>query len=109
MELRTVHDQFVGKDASGPHLPNGNPEFGWRQFQAPPIQHEAAARIEELEDATCRSLCATIAGRCCLQSLTRSGRLRQSACLTSDRGVAKMCLASVPNHPIPLGMVVNCH
>lgn len=63
-ETRTVHDPFVGADvqisdrlvdrlrgkyASGPHLPNGNPEFGWKQFQAPPIQHEAAARIEELE------------------------------------------------------------
>ena len=65
-EMRTVHDPFHGKDvqisdrlvdrlrgkyASGPHLPNGNPEFGWRQFQSPPIQHEAAARIEELEAA----------------------------------------------------------
>jgi hypothetical protein len=66
LETRTVHDPFVGADvqisdrlvdrlrgkyASGPHMPNGNPEFGWRQFQAPPIQHEAAARIEELEAA----------------------------------------------------------
>ena len=65
-ETRTVHDPFHGKDvqisdkltdrlrgkyASGPHLPNGNPEFGWRQFQAPPIQHEAADRIEKLEAA----------------------------------------------------------
>ena len=64
MEMRTVHDPFHGKDvqisdrlvdrlrgkyASGPHLPNGNPEFGWRQFQAPPIQHDAAKRIEALE------------------------------------------------------------
>jgi hypothetical protein len=63
-ETRTVHDPFMGKDvqisdrlvdrlrgkyASGPHLPNGNPEFGWRQFQSPPIQHEAADRIEALE------------------------------------------------------------
>lgn len=63
-ETRTVHDPFFGKDvqisdrlvdrlrgryASGPHLPNGNPEFGWRQFQAPPIQHEAAAVIEGLD------------------------------------------------------------
>jgi len=63
-ETRTVHDPFVGtnvqvsdrlvdrlrgKYASGPHLPNGNPEFGWKQFQAPPIQHEAADRIEKLE------------------------------------------------------------
>lgn len=62
-ERRTVHDPFFGKDvqisnrlvdrlrgryATGPHLPNGNPEFGWRQFQAPPIQHEAAAEIERL-------------------------------------------------------------
>lgn len=44
-------DRLRGKYASGPHLPNGNPEFGWRQFQAPPIQHEAAARIEVLEAA----------------------------------------------------------
>lgn len=66
MTTRTVHDPFVGKDvqisdklvdrlrgkyASGPHLPNGNPEFGWRQFQSPPIQHDAAARIEKLEAA----------------------------------------------------------
>ena len=65
-ETRTVHDPFYGKDveisnrltdrlrgkyASGPHLPNGNPEFGWRQFQAPPIQHDAADRIEALEAA----------------------------------------------------------
>ncbi len=65
-ETRTVHDPFHGKDvqisdrlvdrlrgryASGPHLSNGNPEFGWRQFQAPPIQHEAADRIEALETA----------------------------------------------------------
>jgi hypothetical protein len=63
-ETRKVHDPFLGKDvevsdrlvdrlrgkyASGPHLPNGNPEFGWRQFQAPPIQHEAAAEIERLQ------------------------------------------------------------
>ena len=66
MEARTVHDPFTGQDvqisnrlvdrlrgkyASGPHLPNGNPEFGWKQFQAPPIQHEAANRIELLEAA----------------------------------------------------------
>lgn len=66
METRAVHDPFLGKTvqisdrlvdrlrgkyASGPHLPNGNPEFGWRQFQAPPIQHEAASRIEALEAA----------------------------------------------------------
>ena len=42
-------DRLRGKYASGPHLPNGNPEFGWRQFQAPPVQHEAADRIEALE------------------------------------------------------------
>ena len=64
MSTRTVHDPFHGKDvqisnrlvdrlrgkyANGPHLPNGNPEFGWRQFQSPPIQHEAADCIDALE------------------------------------------------------------
>ena len=63
-EMRTLRDPFTGADvqiserlvdrlrgqyACGPHLPNGKPEFGWRQFEAPPIQHEAAARIECLE------------------------------------------------------------
>lgn len=66
METRTVHDPFLGanvqisdrlvdrlrgKYASGPHLPNGLPEFGWRQFQATPINLEAAERIEALEAA----------------------------------------------------------
>ena len=75
METRTVHDPFMGKDvqisdrlvdrlrgkyACGPHLPNGNPEFGWRQFQSPPIQHEAADRIEALE-ALCADAYAMVA------------------------------------------------
>ncbi len=40
-------DRLRGKYASGPHLPNGNPEFGWRQFEATPLQHEAADAIED--------------------------------------------------------------
>jgi hypothetical protein len=79
-EMRTVHDPFLGKDvqisdrlvdrlrgqyAMGPHLPNGNPEFGWRQFQAPPIQHEAAAEIERLRKAIEDIKQATIDGRVC--------------------------------------------
>lgn len=70
-DTRTVYDPFVGaevhvsdkltdrlrgKYACGPHLPNGNPEFGWRQFYASPIQHEAAARIEELTEALGRTI-----------------------------------------------------
>lgn len=62
-ETRTVHDPFLGVDAQisdrltdrlrgryacGPTLPSGEPEFGWREHQAPPIQHEAAARIDAL-------------------------------------------------------------
>ena len=57
-ESRTVYDPFIGKDvtissnlvdrlrgkyAIGQTMPNGEPEFGWRQFGAPPIQIEAAA------------------------------------------------------------------
>lgn len=63
-ETRTVRDPFLGVDAvissrltdrlrgkyaCGPTLPNGEPEFGWRENWTPPIQHEAAARIEKLE------------------------------------------------------------
>jgi hypothetical protein len=62
-ETRTVHDPFLGKDvevsdrlvdrlrgkyAHGPTMENGEPEFGWREFKTPPIQHEAAAEIERL-------------------------------------------------------------
>jgi hypothetical protein len=65
-DSRTIFDPFLGKEvvivdrltdrlrgnyACGPHLPNGRPEFGFRQFQAPPIQHEAAAVIEALVKA----------------------------------------------------------
>ena len=65
-DTRTVHDPFFNKDvqvscrlidrlrgkyASGPMLPNGEPEFGWRQFDTPPIQHEAADEIERLLSA----------------------------------------------------------
>jgi len=45
-------DRLRGKYACGPHLPNGNPEFGWRQFQAPPIQHEAADYIAPIKKHT---------------------------------------------------------
>lgn len=72
-DARTIFDPFLGKDvvivdrltdrlrgnyACGPHLPNGRPEFGFRQFQAPPIQHEAAAVLDALmrtlEKIACR-------------------------------------------------------
>lgn len=47
-----------GQYAMGPHTPNGEPEFGWRQFEAPPIQYEAADEIERLraENARLREL-----------------------------------------------------
>lgn len=44
-------DRLRGKYACGPTLPDGEPEFGWRQFETPPIQHEAAAEIERLRAA----------------------------------------------------------
>lgn len=66
-ETREIYDPFVGtvvqinndlvrrlrgEYAAGPTLPNGEPEFGWRQFSEPsPIQLEAAAEIERLRAA----------------------------------------------------------
>ncbi len=62
-ETRTIHDPFLGKDvqiserltdrlrgkyATGPLMPNGEPEFGWREFQTAPIQHQAADEIDRL-------------------------------------------------------------
>lgn len=44
-------DRLRGRYANGPTLTNGEPEFGWREFPVPPIQHEAAAEIERLRTA----------------------------------------------------------
>jgi len=49
--LKPINDithRLRGQYAMGPHLPNGEPEFGWTQFEAPPLQHEAADEIERL-------------------------------------------------------------
>jgi hypothetical protein len=79
-ETETIHDPFLGrkveistkltdrlqgKYAMGPHMPNGAPEFGWRQFQAPPIQHEAAKEIERLRGCIAAIQKATVEGRVC--------------------------------------------
>lgn len=68
-DTRTVHDPFLNKDvevssrltdrlrgryASGPTMANGEPEFGWREFPTPPVQHEAAAEIDRLEEQNAR-------------------------------------------------------
>ena len=42
-------DRLRGRYASGPTMPDGEPEFGWREFPVPPIQVEAAAEIERLQ------------------------------------------------------------
>jgi hypothetical protein len=44
-------DRLRGKYAVGPMLANGEPEFGWRQFETPAIQIEAADVIERLRAA----------------------------------------------------------
>lgn len=44
-------DRLRGRYACGPTLPDGEPEFGWRQFETPPVQHEAADEIERLRGA----------------------------------------------------------
>lgn len=43
-----IVERLRGRYAMGPHLPNGEPEFGWRQFQATPINVEAADEITRL-------------------------------------------------------------
>lgn len=44
-------DRLRGRYACGPLMPNGQPEFGYRLFDTPPVQHEAADRIDALEAA----------------------------------------------------------
>lgn len=93
-EQRTIRDPFFGKDvqisnrltdrlrgkyACGPTLPNGEPEFGWRQHETPPIQHQAADHIDMIVKAlqsiannTCCEGCqeAAIVARATLASLS---------------------------------------
>jgi len=64
MTTHIIRDPFTGKDveisdrltdrlrgryAIGPLQLDGEPEFGWRQYETPPIQHKAADCIEQLE------------------------------------------------------------
>jgi hypothetical protein len=46
-----IGDRLRGRYACGPTLENGEPEFGWREFETPPIQHEAAVLIDVLRAA----------------------------------------------------------
>ena len=39
-------ERLRGEYAMGPHLPNGSPEFGFRQFETTSICKEAVAEIE---------------------------------------------------------------
>jgi len=43
-----IVQRLRGQYSVGPHEPNGSPGFGWRQFQATPINLEAADEIERL-------------------------------------------------------------
>jgi len=49
--MTDIVDRLRGRYSICPHLPNGEPEFGWRQFQATPINLEAADEIEKLRKA----------------------------------------------------------
>ena len=49
-----IVDRLRGKYPVGPLMPNGEPEFGWRQFPAkflPPLHFEAADEIEKLRES----------------------------------------------------------
>jgi hypothetical protein len=43
-----IVDRLMGRYGLGPHVQNGLPEFGWRQFQTTPICVEAAIEIFNL-------------------------------------------------------------
>ena len=47
-------DRLYGRYSMGPHLPNGFPEFGIRQFETTPINREAAEHIIELRNEIIR-------------------------------------------------------
>lgn len=58
-------DRLRGKYACGPTLPSGDPEFGWRQFETAPVQHEAATEIERLRGCLDAIMKAAVEGRVC--------------------------------------------
>lgn len=79
-ETRKIHDPFIGKQveisnrltdrlrgkyACGPTMPNGEPEFGWDQYEVAPIQQEAAAVIDALVKALEKAKTALIKIRGC--------------------------------------------
>lgn len=45
-------DRLRGRYAVGPTMPNGEPEFGWRELPTNPVQVEAANEIERLQKYT---------------------------------------------------------
>ena len=49
-EIRNLVERLYGRYDIGPHLPNGKPEFGIRQFETTPINKEAAAMIVRLQE-----------------------------------------------------------
>jgi heterodisulfide reductase subunit C len=64
-------------------MPNGEPEFGWRQFETPPIQHEAAAEIERLRTAQPQYLST------CLRAGACHGVCQSTACTNYGKDVAQ--------------------
>lgn len=46
--MTDIVKRLRGQYEMGPHLPNGQPEFGIRQFETTPINREAADYIENL-------------------------------------------------------------
>lgn len=66
VEISTkLTNRLRGKYACGPTMPNGDPEFGWREFEVAPIQKEAAAEIERLRGCLHAIMKATTEGRVC--------------------------------------------
>lgn len=58
-------NRLRGKYACGPTMADGEPEFGWRQFETATVQHEAANEIERLRTCLDAIMAATVEGRVC--------------------------------------------
>lgn len=61
--MTDIVDRLRGRYAMGPHLPNGKPEFGYRQFESTPLQHQAADYIEKLREALAETDCSALYDR----------------------------------------------
>ena len=121
-ETHTVHDPFLnrevqisdklidrlrGRYACGPIMPNGEPEFGWREFDTPPISKEAASALEA-KDAEIARLRNALSGSAAIVNHS-SGHIAELESRISDLERQLAEIDSIVHTPTPSGEKATRH